>query len=350
MKFSRREWFQLLGSAPLLSAGSVTLSQSPKISVQDFEQYPRLLTPTEDFFVRNHFATPQTVSDPWRIRVSGAVTREAAFTIAELRERKQRTVTALLECAGNGVGVGAVGCAEWAGATLSDLLAGCGVASEARFVRLIGADRGTEPDAGREDFAYSRVIPLRAAMSADALLALDMNGAPLPPDHGSPVRFLLPGSYGMNSVKWLREIELLQNPGDDFYVTHRFRRVANDKVLDPVNEIAVKSIIVQPKPNAAMRGSALSVGGYAWGGEGIARVEVSVNEGGFRPAVLMGPSTRYAWRPWKFDTGPLRAGNHTVAARAFAVSGLTQPAARDPKRQDQYELNDYHRLRFMLRP
>src|SRR5579884_1426690 len=152
---SRRE-FLALAVASRGVAAVRRLGGSPEISVQDFAQYPHPLTPASDFYVRNHFDTPAADPHSWRLRAGGLLSHARAFTHDELRAMNQRSVTAVLECAGNGPGVGAVGCAKWEGVPLSEILRGCGVAPEAKFVRLTGLDSGAEPDAPR--VRYSRCL------------------------------------------------------------------------------------------------------------------------------------------------------------------------------------------------
>ena len=113
------------------------------------------------------------------------------------------------------------------------------------------------------------------------------------------MRFLLAGSYGMNCVKWLRRIELLETPGGDFFMNERFRRVSNGAAGVFVADMQVKSIIVKPKPSAVLRGESIAAGGYAWAGpEEIARVELAIDSGPWRPARLLATSGKYAWTPW----------------------------------------------------
>jgi DMSO/TMAO reductase YedYZ molybdopterin-dependent catalytic subunit len=352
--WSRR---QFLGAAaalgvtqhPALEAGTKVLSSSPRISAQDFEQYPQLLTPASDLFVRNHFASPAIDLKIWEIQTVGAIERPLSLSFDNLRGRAGHTVTAVMECAGNGVGVGAVGCVEWKGPAFAGIISECRPTANARFVRLTGLDIGHEPGAGPVEIPYSRLVPIGQAVNG--LVALEMNGSALSADHGAPARFLLPGSYGMNSVKWLRRIEVLEDPVADFFTDQRFRRVSGDLVGDSVGEIRVKSIIVQPKLNAALRGDTIRAGGYAWAGaDAIGRVEVSVDSEPWRTANLLDKPAKYGWVPWEWGSGALRPGVHTVAARAFTASGQSQPPARDPLRQDEYELNQYQRIRFMIRP
>ena len=338
---SRREILALGLAAPAL-AGTRQLGSSPLITAQDFEQYPSVLTPLDDFFVRNHFDTPSIDPVTWRLHAG-----ERSFSLAELEALPQRKVTSVVECAGNGVGVGAVGCAKWEGVPFGEILRASGNKRMA-FVRVTGADHGREPDA--PELQYSRTLRIEDAMLPDTILALRMQGEPLRPLHGAPARLLVAGRYGMDSVKWIERIELLDDPGDSFYMTHRFRRVRGSVVGEPVGRIAVKSVIVKPVENSALRGD-ITAGGYAWAGaDAITRVLVRVDATHWTPAELVIPPQPLAWVPWRFPIPRLRPGVHTIEARAFTKSGQAQPEQRDTGREDSYELNHVQRVQFQSRP
>ncbi len=335
-----------LGLAAPALAGTRQLDSSPLITAQDFEQYPSILTPLDDFFVRNHFDIPPLNPVTWRLHVG-----ERSFSLPELDAFPQRKVTSVVECAGNGVGVGAVGCAQWEGVPFREILNAAGN-KRATFVRVTGADRGKEPDA--PELQYSRTLKIEDAILPDTILALRMQGEPLRPMHGAPARLLVAGRYGMDSVKWIERIEMLDQPGNSFYMTHRFRRVQGNAVGEPVGRIAVKSVIVKPRENSALRGE-ITAGGYAWAGpDAIARVLVRVDGTRWTPAELVAELVNVAqplaWVPWRFAIPPLRPGVHTLDARAFTKSGQAQPEQRDPGREDSYELNQVQRVQFQWRP
>jgi DMSO/TMAO reductase YedYZ molybdopterin-dependent catalytic subunit len=158
---SRRRWLWRL-TLPFAAAGRVlagrqTVSTEPWMALQDFAQYPNVVTPNADFFVRNHFAQPSIEVSNWTLRVEGAVERPQSFRYAALKSMRHRAVTAALECAGNETGDGAVGCAVWSGPALADLLLECGLKPSARRVRFVAADRGSEPDS-EKDIPYARSI------------------------------------------------------------------------------------------------------------------------------------------------------------------------------------------------
>lgn len=347
-RLSRRECLALVLARHAL-AGKRQLGGSVLVSVQDFAQYPALLTPLEDFFVRNHFAMPTLDVRAWKLRIGGRVSGGRFFSLAELQGQKQRGVMSVLECAGNGVGVGAVGCGNWEGVPLAGVIRACGIAPDAKYVRLTGADRGREPDA--PDVQYSRCLSLDDAMRPGTLLALGLSGKPLQPDHGFPVRVILPGHYGMDSVKWLESIELISTPDESFYMTERFRRVRAGVVGEPVGPIRVKSIIAKPALHEALRGPVVEVGGYAWAGaDRIQRVDVRLDGGVWKPARLLTSAQPLTWVAWAFTARLEQPGVHVVESRATSSTGEAQPEERDRSRDDEYELNDVQKVRFYFRP
>lgn len=356
LPISRRYWLRhltlsLAGSAGLL-ARRQTLSTAPLMSAQDFAQYPDLLTPNSDFFVRNHFAQPAIDLSNWTLRIEGAVKNPKTLRYGDLKSRKSRTLTAVLECAGNGVGEGAVGCAAWSGPALGELLRECGLESGAHYVRFIAADRGVEPGAAAE-MPYTRSITIDEAMAPETLLATQMNGAQLPAENGFPIRLLRAGIYGMDSVKWLEKIEVISSPDKSFFNAHRYLRTTgatSDDTATRVSAVQIKSIIVKPVEAAIVHGPTLEIGGYAWAGqEKIRRVEVTMDNGkSWRPSQLLAESRLYEWVPWKLLWERVQPGLQTIAVRAWGESDSVQPARRSPERLDRYELNHYHRVSFKV--
>jgi DMSO/TMAO reductase YedYZ molybdopterin-dependent catalytic subunit len=237
-----------------------------------------------------------------------------------------------MECAGNGRrfldpaapgeqwGIGAVGTAEWTGVRLGDLLDEAGVEADAVEILFEGADRGT-PGALGYEIAFERSLPV--ALARDALLALDMNGAPLTPDHGAPVRLIVPGRYGMASVKWLRRVTLVAEPFRGFFQADRY-------VIDgqPLGPIAPRSVIASPADGSSVVvGSSMVIRGYAWSGRGpVTSVEVSADGGTTWQDAALGPArSSVAWRSFELSWTPGVAGAHGLWARATDASGDVQP-------------------------
>jgi DMSO/TMAO reductase YedYZ molybdopterin-dependent catalytic subunit len=289
------------------------------------------VTPTGAFYVRNHFATPRIDPAAWRLRLPG---REAS--LADLRAMPQRSLEVVLECAGNGRtrmrplppgtpwGERAVACAAFTGVPLRDLMERPTGAVELLFV---GADQG---EAHGHHMAYERSLPVERALHPDTLVAIAMNGEPLTAEHGAPARLLVPGWYGMASVKWLTDVKALSKPFAGFYQKdHYVFRGQGDGLDDaPVTLMRVKSIFTSPLEGARLPlGRPARVAGHAWSGAApIERVDLS-DDGGrtWRPTRLDKPGSPYAWTPWHVDWIPAQAGRTTLLARATDAAGNAQP-------------------------
>ena len=248
-----------------------------------------------------------------------------------------------LECAGNGRGLlsprpvsvpwlgGAIGTAEWTGTPLHELVEEAGLEPDAVELVFRGADRGIQGD---DDHHYARSLAVEAIARRDALLAYEMNGRPLEPQHGFPLRLIVPGWYGMTSVKWLDSIEAVTEPFEGFqqYVSYRYQRDADDPG-EPVSRMRVRALMIPPGlPDFFSRERFVAAGpttvfGRAWSGAApVERVEVAV-DGQWADAALEAPLGRYAWRGWSYewDATP---GEHELACRATDADGNTQPPSR----------------------
>ncbi len=316
----------------------------------------RFLTPNPRFYVRTHFGVPDLDSETWRLGVEGEVERPFEIDYEELRRLPSKTVTALLECSGNGRvflpppqtsirwELGGVSTAEWTGVPLAALLERAGVRSNAVEVILEGSDRGEfrEPDPKTPGvIPYARSLPLAKAKAPEVLLAYKMNGEDLPARHGHPVRAVVAGWYGMASVKWLRRVVVTDRPFHGYFQTFMYavwerRRGVPDLV--PVTDIQVKAQIARPAPfEVVPKGSRYPMIGAAWAGESdVAKVEVS-NDGGetWAEAKLLGDPVKFAWRFWEYEWRTKeRVGPQVVMARATDSRGRVQPMDRDPDRRD----------------
>jgi DMSO/TMAO reductase YedYZ molybdopterin-dependent catalytic subunit len=332
---------------PKFRDGKIIRGEDPPNLEMPFEQLDGFITPTPLFYVRTHFPIPNIDKNKWRLRIEGEV--DAPFEVAfdELIKLKSRRIPATLECAGNnrnflkpkvkGVqwGLGAVGNAEWTGVPLSMLLDRARLKSAAREVILEGADSGEleEAKAPRGKIHFARSIPM--AKAADVLLAYKMNGEDLPPEHGFPVRAIVPGWYAVASIKWLTRIVVTDRPFNGYYQTLDYAIWKNGE-LDPLREMQTKAQIAWPKHgDTVAAGSNVRVHGAAWTGKGeIKRVELTVDGGStWKEAKLTGEPQHSAWRLWEFDwKTPSKPGAETLIARATDSNGNTQPADRDPNR------------------
>lgn len=339
-----------------LFPGVITRQKNPDNLEFPFPTLESFLTPTERFYVRTHFEVPDLEAKTWRMRVEGAVEKPFEIGYDELRRMTSRTVTAVLECSGNSrvflkppqVGLrweqGAVGNAEWTGVPLSAVLERAGLKGGAVEVILEGADKGKfEPPDPKTPgvIHFARSLPLKKAQQAEVLLAYRMNGRELPPDHGFPVRVVVPGWYGMASVKWLKRIVVTDRPFHGFFQTFAYtiwERRGGLPDLVPVTEMQVKAQVARPALNEVVpAGSKYRVFGAAWAGEAdVTKVEVSA-DGGQRwsEARLLDKPVRHAWRFWEYEWSvPKQAGRYTVLARATDSRKRVQPMGRDEDLRD----------------
>jgi DMSO/TMAO reductase YedYZ molybdopterin-dependent catalytic subunit len=340
------------GNDVKLRDGRIVRSKEPLNLEMPFETVESFITPTKSFYVRTHFPIPDVDRDAWWLHVEGEVEKPFAVNYEELLKLESLTVPVTLECAGNnrnflepkvkGVQwqLGAVGTAEWTGVPLSVLLNRAVVRSNAREVILEGADHGMldDPKSPPGGLRFSRSVPLDKARR-DVLLAYRMNGNDVPPEHGFPVRAIVPGWYAMASIKWLQRIIVTDQPFAGYYQTLDYaywKRRGDIAELSPVAELQVKAEIAKPAQGDKVPvNSTVRIHGAAWASDGeIVRVEVSTDGGSaWKEATLLGESKPNAWRFWEFNwKTPTATGKQTLVARATDSLGRTQPAHRDPDR------------------
>ncbi|WP_191874454.1 molybdopterin-dependent oxidoreductase [Streptomyces filipinensis] len=305
------------------------------------------ITPPGLHYVLTHYDIPYVPhAGAWRLTVDGRVRSPLDLSLADLLSFPQVTTRVTLECAGNGRAlltprpvsqpwlVEAVGTADWTGVPLRLLLAEAGADPAAVDVVFTGADHGVERGVEQD---YRRALPLAAADGDDpeVLVATAMNGAPLPPQHGRPLRLIVPGWYGMAQVKWLRRVTVSDVPFTGFQqsVAYRIRRTA-DEQGEPVTRIAPRALFVPPgfpdfmSRTRVVRPGHVRLEGRAWSGQGpVTAVEVSTDRGATWEPALLGPvphGHRWAWRAWHHDW-TARPGEHAVGARATDATGRAQP-------------------------
>jgi DMSO/TMAO reductase YedYZ molybdopterin-dependent catalytic subunit len=299
-----------------------------------------VVMPNARFYVRNHFHIPKLDAATFRLSLGGLVDRPLDLSIEDLRKMPSQTMVVTLECAGNGRtlfqppiegeqwNLGAVSTAEWTGVPLTEVLDRVGVQSGAREVLFRGADAGPV-DGQRGTVPFERSLPLDQARAADALLAYAMNGEPLPVQHGYPVRLIVPGWYAVASVKWLTDIDLIDRPfGGHYQVDKYVYEWARDGqiVREPVTLQRVRALVTDPAPGQEIPCGELAVRGVAWSGAApIARVEVSVGDGDWQEARLVGERKRYSWQWWELITRVGRRGDARLRARATDLADRTQP-------------------------
>ena len=343
-----------------LRDGRIVRSESPVNLEMPFSTLGSFLTPTKTFYVRTHFPIPAIDRNAWSLYVVGEVEKPFTINYEQLITLESVTAAVTLECAGNnrnflepkvkGVQwrLGAVGTAEWTGVPLSTLLDRATPKPNAREVILEGADCGTleDPKSPPGELKFARSIPLEKARR-DVLLAYKMNGCDLPPEHGFPLRAIVPGWYAMASIKWLQRIIVTDRPFTGYYQTldyaywqrtdyGHWQRGENVAELTPLSELQVKAEIAHPAEGEIVpANTTVSLRGAAWACDAeISKVELSTDGGAtWKEASLAGESKPNAWRLWQFDwKTPSQPGKQTLMVRATDSLGRTQPLHRDPDR------------------
>ena len=318
-----------------------------------------VVMPNAHFYVRNHFHAPAIDASTWTLEVSGLVERPLQLSLRELRRMPAEARVVTLECAGNGRHTlhppvagepwrfGAVSTAEWTGVPLVEVLDRAGLLPAAHELVFRGADHGcVEGRPGTVHF--ERAVGVDAACHAHAFLAYAMNGEALPLQHGYPVRLVVPGWYGVASVKWLCAIEVIDHPFGGCFQAEKYWYEVDGERVEPVTLQRVRSLITDPGDGEKVPRGEIAVRGVAWSGAAtIARVEVSIDEGPWREARLVGERQRHSWQWWELLAQLDQPGQVSIRARATDLAGLTQPDTPPWNRQG-YGNNAVQRVRVAV--
>ena len=299
------------------------------------------ITPPGLHYLLIHYDIPAIDPGTFELVIDGLVDKSLSLDLDALRSRPQISAVVTLECAGNGRAqllprpvsqpwlTEAVGTARWTGTPLSSLLREAGVADGAVDVIFTGADHGIER--GQEQ-DYQRALPLAEAMGDEVMLAYEMNGAPLPPQHGAPLRLIVPGWYGMAHVKWLRRITVVAEPFDGFQMrAYRFRDSPDDPGI-PLTRIEPRALLIPPgfpdfmSRRRVVRSGDVLIEGRAWSGWAeVTAVQISVDGGDTWESADLDPRLdSYGWARWSW-TWKAEPGSYLLSARATDASGRTQP-------------------------
>jgi DMSO/TMAO reductase YedYZ molybdopterin-dependent catalytic subunit len=301
------------------------------------------ITPTAQHYVRSNFPLPDHDGS---VHIGGAVANPLTLTLDDLRAMPAHERAVTLECAGNGRlqmrplptgepwGDYAVSTARWKGALLSEVLALADPAADGVEVRFEGADHGSYhltpvlADTPRDDLTFDRALPLSLAAdpAAEILIAYEMNGEALGPDHGAPFRLIVPHWYAVASVKWLTHIDVLTESFTGEFQTGHYMYEWADREPEPFALMRVRSRLTDPAPESTLPAGTCTVRGKAWSGTGpITRVEVSLTGAGeWHEARLEPPTGPYHWQTWSFDWDA-SVGRHTLRVRATDAAGNVQP-------------------------
>jgi DMSO/TMAO reductase YedYZ molybdopterin-dependent catalytic subunit len=301
------------------------------------------LTPTGLHYLLIHFDIPALDADTYRLAIGGAVERPLVLTLDEVRAEPRRTLPVTMECAGNGRArlsprpvsqpwlQEAIGTAEWTGTSLWPLLERAGFGPDVSELVFTGADRGFQ---GNEEQDYARSLTVDEVRRPEIMLAYEMNGQPLQPQHGFPLRLIVPGWYGMTSVKWLRSIEAVAEPFEGYQQTPAYHYTNGaDDPGEPVTRIRPRALMVPPgildffSRHRIVDHGPVELIGRAWSGSGsVERVEVGI-DGGWSDAVLGSAVGDFGWRPWAFSW-EATPGEHVLSCRATDSNGDLQPTAQ----------------------
>jgi DMSO/TMAO reductase YedYZ molybdopterin-dependent catalytic subunit len=302
------------------------------------------VTPVGLHYLLVHFDIPQVDAASWRLTVGGRVERPFELTLGEVRARPAVELVATMECAGNGRAMleprpmsqpwltGAVGTARWRGTPLSTLLDEAGVGRDTVELVFTGLDRGID---GQIEQDYARSLAVDEAMSSGAVLAYEMNGQPLQPQHGFPLRLVVPGWYGMTNVKWLTAIEAVDTPFTGYQNAAAYRiRQDEDEEGRPVTRILPRALMRPPgipdffTRRRVLRAAPTTLEGRAWSGyAAISRVEVSADAGAtWRDAEISRDfDSPWAWCSWRAGWEPRDPGEYVLCCRASDEAGNVQP-------------------------
>jgi len=319
-----------------------------------FPTLDHVITPTNRFFVRSHFPIPKLEAKAWRLKIDGSCEHPLELSLDDIRNMPAKSVTATIECAGNGRAflapkakgvqweLGAVGNATWTGVPLRAVLERAGLKADTVEVILSGSDQGeiTEEPKSPGTIHFERSLPLAKAQSPEVLLAYQMNGEDLTAEHGFPLRVIVPGWFGMASVKWLSQITATNVAFHGYWQSLEyayFERQQGRPSLVPVTQMQVKSSIARPALGELVPADKrYRVHGATWTGESeVSSVEVSTDDARtWQAAELLGEAVPHSWRLWQFDWHvPKQPGRVRLMCRASDRAGNQQPQSRDKDRR-----------------
>ena len=331
------------------------LPVAPNRPMIEWEQLTEWMTPKKDFFSVSHYGAGKVDLATWHLEISGLVNKPKSFSLDEIKSRRRKEIIATLECSGNGSSptfMGAVGNARWTGTLLAPLLRECGLKKDGTEVVFFGADEKTEKIKDRDylqNFARSMSVP--EALEDKILLAYEMNGEPLEPGHGFPLRLIVPGWYGVAWVKWLKRIEVHDRRFMGRFMARDYVTIRGEERPDctvwretSVTRMNVKSIVARVLRR--LDGS-LSITGAAWtDGTPLRTVELKIDNGAWLKTRLnQKQRAKFGWTFWNYDWKNPEAGEHTLVSRAIDENENIQPAADDPMiklKKTYYEANQQY--------
>jgi sulfite oxidase len=360
MKLSRRSLFRMAAAATALPAfsfdgpratksGMIVKAARPEDLEMPLEFFQSYITPAEHFFIRTHDYEPTVDMSSWKLQVGGQVQNALSLTMDDLKRMPKVEMVALLECAGNGRAFyqptvpglqwsyGGAGNGKWGGVRLADVLKKAGIKASGTEVLFDAADSSmaTMPK-------FQRTITAKKALDPNTLLAYEMNGQPLPQQHGFPVRVIAPGWASDSWVKWLTRIEVLDHEFDGFFMKTAYRYPGkpvrpgdsmDPAQMKPVTSLRVKSVIATPTDRMDVAiGKPLKIAGAAWAGDHgpVSAVDVSTDGGRtWVPAKLGVDRSQFGWRLFEHEFTPKSAQYYTIMSRARTAEGDIQPLVQE---------------------
>jgi DMSO/TMAO reductase YedYZ molybdopterin-dependent catalytic subunit len=360
---------EMPGKAPLL-----IIQERPLVAETPAHMLDDDVTPNDKYFIRNNGLSPEAPADPeaWKVTVDGEVNKPLELALGDLERRFASVSYQLqLECGGNGraffvpetrgnqFGHGAIGNAEWSGVRLKDVLKAAGLKPGAVYTAHYGADRHLSGDPGK--LALSRGVRLEKAMEEHTLIALRMNGQPIPPIHGGPARLIVPGWPGSASQKWLTRISIRDREHNGPGMTGFSYRLPMTPIVPGSKGDETKTRILESMPVRSIitniaNGTRLAAGtrtlavrGAAWAGEKTVRaLDVSIDYGQtWAPAQLAKPANAYAWQRWRTSIRLPTFGYYEIWARATDSDGKMQPPVAPDWNPQGYGGNPFHRVAIL---
>jgi DMSO/TMAO reductase YedYZ molybdopterin-dependent catalytic subunit len=318
------------------------LDAQPKGKMLYWQDLTSWITPNDQLYSVSHYGTPEVDLDKWGLEFSGLMTKPKTLSLAEIKARGRKTVTATLECSGNSSNagfMGAIGNIEWTGTPLAPLLKECHPLGRAIEAVFFGADEKVEKIREKDYLQnFARGLSLRDVLQRDdVLLAYEMNGQPLTRDHGAPLRLIVPGWFGITWVKWLSRIELLDRRYMSKYMAREYvtlrgeerdgKTIWRETSVGPMDVKSVVARVVRRKDGL------LRVTGAAWtDGTPLRRVELKIDNGNWAPVELdRSRRSKYSWTFWNYDWKSPTAGDHMLVSRALDAEGRVQPSGEDPE-------------------
>jgi len=337
------------------SGGPARAAMDPAEGVRQIKLRPHEMTDAvtgaEDLFVLAHLGIPRIDPTGWSLTIDGLVGRPCTLTLDDVKRRPKKVVEAVHQCCGNPLqpqlATRRAANVRWGGIDLAALLDELGIDPGARFLWSHGLDGGEF--AGKSCDWFVKDLPLERLAAGDVLLAYELNGTPLPAEHGFPLRLVVPGYYGTNSVKWLWRLHLADHRADGIFTTEFYNDSLGAEDIAaglprrrPVWAVAPESVIVAPAPDAAVAlGEPVEIWGWAWSFRGIAAAEISVDGGASYLRATLDARRGWAWQRFSLPWRPMARGETQLCVRALEGGGVGQPRA-DAR-------NAIHTVRILVR-